>query len=180
MTALLSVGLVMAVPARSDAFIGEIIGLVKDVGTAVSRAAKVMKWSQTAMEVATYPNEYIREANSIMADIEALKQMAAQASLSVDDMNRFLQLSQQYIKVLDTSLKEFEGIVDIITESFSVMMTDAGQGVNMEEVIQRVKSMHKNNMQALSGARRIVNNTKALVSNCHAANTVINNAARLK
>ncbi len=180
MAILLSIVLICTTPVPSHAFAGAILDTIGTVKKGIERAIKVIKWTQSSVEILSYPNEYIREVNSIFDEIETLKRMAATARLSVGDMNKFLQLAKQYGSSLDSSLNEFEGIVEIVSETTSMLLTDAGDSMNMTEVIQRIKTQHKANMKALAGARRIVNNSKALIAGSHAANKVIGSSKKLK
>ncbi len=177
---LLTITLLLIVPVNSHAFLSDLIAAIKGISGAIEKTTRAIKWMDMTREVMSYPNEYIREANSIMDDIETLKQVAVQANLSVRNMDQFLLLTQQYVKALQSSLVEFEGIVNMVGEACSVISSDMGDTVNLEELFQRIKSMHKSNMQALEGAKRIVNNTKALIGSCHAANAIVNASKQLQ
>ena len=179
-TCLLTVLVALSAPIQSHAIIGELISLIKGVSSAIDKASRAIKWIDMTREVMAYPNEYIKEVNAILDDIESLKQIARQANLSVNDMKKFLALAQQYVKAIQSSLSEFQGIVNMVSEASSIISSDAGGTMNLEELFQRIKAMHKVNMDALEGAKRIVNNTKALIGSAHAANTVIIASKQLK
>jgi hypothetical protein len=177
---LLTAVTVMSVPVKGNAFIGDLISIVKGIGDAIEKASRAIKWMDMTREVMSYPNEYIREFNAIMDEIESLKQIARQANLSAKDMSKFLALAQQYVKALQSSLNEFTGIVNMVEETFSIISSDAGDAINLEELFQRIKTTHKINMEALQGAKRIVNNTKALIGSYHAANKAVKASKQLK
>lgn len=171
---------VFSTPVKVHAFIGELISLIKGVSNVIDKASRAVKWAEMTREVVSYPNEYIREVNAIMDDIESLKQIARQANLSATDMRKFIELAQQYVKAIQYSLTEFQGIVNMVESTSSIISSDAGDSMSLEEIFQRIKTMHKTNMEALEGAKRIVNNTKAMIAGCHAANTVVNASKQLK
>ncbi len=179
-TVCLTLLFLMVYPTNSNAFIGDVMSAVKEATLQIQRAAKAMKWLEITREVVSYPNEYIREVNRITDDIDAIKRTAAGAQLSVADMDKFLNLAQQYGQALQKSLSEFQGIINIVTETLSAITTGGADTVNIEQLFNDVKKQHKANMQSLAGARRVVNNTKALLASCHAANKVVNSTKKLK
>ena len=177
---LLTVLIMFSAPIKAQAFIGELLSLLKGVSETISTVSRIIKWVEMTREVMDYPNEYIREVNAIIDDIETLKRVVRQANLSVADMRKFLELAQKYVNVIHTSLSEFQGIVSMVDGACSIISGDSGDSVNLEEMFQRIKTMHKTNMDALDGAKRIVNNTKAMIAGIHAANTVVNASKQLK
>jgi len=179
-TGLLTMLVGLSAPVTAQAFISDLISIIKGVSDVIDKTSRAIKWAEMTREVIAYPNEYIREVNIIMDDIESLKQIARQANLSATDMRKFLELSQQYVKAIQYSLSEFQGIVNMVESTCSVISSDAGDSMNLEELFQRIRAMHKTNMEALEGAKRIVNNTKAMIAGCHAANTVVNASKQLK
>lgn len=69
----------------------------------------------------------------------------------------------------------------LIFVSFSTTLSNAFIGGRIsgitdtvkEELLARIKNQHKTNRQALAGAERIANNTKALTSSCPTANLIV-------
>ncbi len=95
-------------------------------------------------------------------------------------MNQFLQLAKLYGNSLEDSLNEFSKIIDIINEGLMMFATSSGESTDPGALMEAVKARHQKNMKALAGARRIVNNSKALIASSHAANSVVGASKKLK
>lgn len=130
--------------AKASIF-SDILDFFKEYATAT---AKVLIFSQDLIDVASYPNDYIKKVNQITRDINSLKTLAINSNLGESSLGEIGYSLHNVSVATAESLKSFTNILGELTE----FQTNASAGISQDlgPVIKSIKESHEKNMRILN------------------------------
>jgi hypothetical protein len=138
--------LIIIMPVTTSVgFFDKVIGIVN------TGAAKIILAADIA-QIATYPFEYTSAANTIIQEINQVKNAAGRLNLSKGAVHEVLRRIAGVSVALTQSLFDFEGMVTQLT-AISTDVSGEQTNTNLAEAVRDIKKLHKENMQQLAQIR---------------------------
>lgn len=138
--------LIITVPGTTVfGFFDKIIGVVN------AGAAKIIL-AADLLQIGTYPFEYTSAANTIIDEINFVKNTANKLDLSYGAKHEVLRRIAGVSVALTKSLVDFEGMVTQLT-ALTADVSGEQTSTDLANAIRGVKELHKKNMQELAQIR---------------------------